>query len=211
MTLRFLLVCEGSSDSALIPHISRLLLQSGHFDPQGQSWTRSGSLANKIREGLQFSGFCDLLFVHRDADSDVETSSAGPERRYAEIEEAVHDSGFDGPWVGVVPVRMTESWLLLDEIAIRRFAGNLNGSNPMYLPAQTQVENESDPKGCLEKALVAASGLSGRHLRSFRRDIPELRRLLLEELPVGGSLEQVPSWVRFRDDIRATSLLLLDR
>ena len=70
MTLRFLLVCEGSSDAALIPHISRLLLKFGLLDPQGISWNRSGPLVDKISEGLRHSGGCDLLLVHRDADSE---------------------------------------------------------------------------------------------------------------------------------------------
>ena len=203
MTLRFLLVCEGSSDAALIPHISKLLLQNGQSDPQGIDWARSGSLADKIREGLFFSGACDLLFVHRDADSDEESRSAGPNRRANEIEAAVRDSGCDIPWAGIVPVRMTESWLLLDESAIRRVAGRTSSDAALDLPSPNQVERESNPKDCLEQALITASGFSGRRLRNFKRDIPYLRQLLLNELPVGGSLEQVPSWVRFRDNLLA--------
>ena len=203
MTLRFLLVCEGSSDAALIPHISKLLLQNGQSDPQGIDWARSGSLADKIREGLFFSGACDLLFVHRDADSDEESRSAGPNRRANEIEAAVRDSGCDIPWVAIVPVRMTESWLLLDDSAIRQRAGRPNGNAPLGLPSQMQVESESDPKGCLEQALLAASETSGRKRRQISRDFPNDRRLLLGDLPVGGPLEQVPSWVRFRDNLLA--------
>ena len=201
MTLRFLLVCEGSSDAALVPHISVLLLQNGQIDPQGIAWARSGPLSDKIREGLEHSGDCDLLLVHRDADASQETRSAGAERRYSEIDEAVRGSGFTGPWVGVVPVRMVESWLLLDESAIRRVAGRPRGNILIDLPSPSDVESESDPKGCLEQALITASETSGRRLQKFRRDIPHLRRLLLEQLPVGGVLEQSPSWVRFRDDL----------
>lgn len=203
MTLRFLLVCEGSSDAALIHHISRLLLKNGHSDPQGQSWTRSGPLVNKIREGLQFSGPCDLLLVHRDADSNVETPSAGPERRHREILCAVRDSGFQGPWVAIVPVHATESWLLLDEPAIRQIAGHRAGVSSLELPLSNRVEDVTNPKDRLWKALVAASGLSGRHLRRFERDMAALRHQLLYDLAIGGPLEQVSSWVRFRNDLLA--------
>ena len=205
MTLRFLLVCEGSSDAALIPHISKLLLQNGQSDPQGIAWTRSGPLPNKIRGGLEYSGACDLLLVHRDADSQEDTRSAGPQKRVEEIRSAVGQSEVDIPWAGVIPVQTTESWLLLDESAIRRAAGKPSGSVPLSLPTQTQVEGESDPKGCLERALLAASETSGRRREKFVRDIPHMRRTLLEELPVGGQLLQVPSWVRFRDDLKAVS------
>ena len=93
MTLRFLLVCEGSSDTALIPHIRRLLVQYGQTDPEGNYWTRGNLLAEKIQEGLQHSGDCDLLLLHRDADAYQETRDAGPERRYDEIRRAVSEAG----------------------------------------------------------------------------------------------------------------------
>ena len=201
MTLRFLLVCEGSSDAALLTHISKLLIQIGRFDPQGSAWTRGVQLVDKIRNGLQHSSSCDLLLIHRDADSGEETRSAGLTRRTEEIASAVSDSGFIGPWVAIVPVRMTEAWLLLDETAIRQVAGRPNGKLPLGLPPHNQVENESNPKACLEQALMAASETSGRRRQRFNRDIPHMRRLLLDQLPVGGPLEHIPSWVRFRDGL----------
>lgn len=203
MTIRFLLVCDGSSDAALVPHIVRLLISNGQTDPLGSSWHGSRPLTDKIREGLHHTGECDLLLVHRDAESTRETRSAGRERRYAEIEDAVQQSGFDGPWVGVVPVRMTEAWLLVDESAIRKVAGRPHGDLPLNLPSPNRAESEANPKGLLLQALVAASGKTGRRLRRFERDIPKLRHQLLEDLPIGGDLEQVPSWVRFRDDLSA--------
>ena len=33
--------------------------------------------------------------------------------------------------MGIVPVRMTEAWLLLDESAIRRVAGRPHGDEPL--------------------------------------------------------------------------------
>ena len=201
MTIRFLLVCDGSSGTALVPHITRLFIGAGQIDPLGSSWYGSRPLADRIRDGLQHTSECDLLLVHRDAEASRETFSAGPERRYAEIEKAVRDSGFSGPWVGVIPVRMTESWLLLDETAIRRVAGRPHGDIHLSLPLPSRVEREANPKEILFQALMAASGKSGRRLRRFERDIPALRFQLLQDLPAGGPLEQVPSWVRFRDNL----------
>ena len=68
MTVRFLLVCEGSSDTSLVAHIEKLLLHYGLSDLKGDHWAKSGSLMHKIRDGLKHFGDCDLLFVHRDAD-----------------------------------------------------------------------------------------------------------------------------------------------
>ena len=211
MTTRFLLVCEGSSDATLISHISRLLIHYGISDPEGNSWDKKGTLAQRIKNGITYIERCDLLFVHRDADASRETRSAGSERRFAEIEEAVEDSGFTGPWVGIVPVRMTESWLLVDEAAIRYVAGRPGNNTTLDLPPLRRVELEFDPKARLAEALITASGTAGRRRKRFIKYIPALRYQLLQDLPVGGPLEQVPSWVRFRDDLLAALASLTGR
>ena len=201
MTLRFLLVCEGSADAGLIQHIRMLLVHLGQTDPEGAHWTRGRSLTDKIRGGLENFGGCELLFVHRDADAYQNTDAAGPLTRYNEVRKAICDVGYTGAWVSIIPVRMMETWLLLDESAIRRVAGRPRGSEPLDLPLPAQVEHESDPKGRLYQALETASRTRGRRLRIFRRDLPHYCRQLLDGLPITGPLEQVPSWVRFRDDL----------
>lgn len=203
MTLRFLLICEGASDASMVAHVRNLLLHFGIADTDGNHWAKPGPLAHKIRDGLKYFGDCDLLLIHRDADSNIESASAGPEKRRQEISSAVIDSGFPGPWVAIVPVQTTEAWLLLDELAIRSVTGNPNGTIPLELPFQTIVEGEANPKARLEQALLTASELSGRRRKRFNRDIPVMHRILLEGLPVGGRLEHVPSWVRFREDLKA--------
>ena len=200
MTFRVLLVCEGSSDAGLVSHIQELTIRCGALDPVVEPWTWGRDPKQKIRNGLERFGECDLLMVHRDADSQHDTASSGPEKRRQEIEVAIAESGFIGPWVGVVPVQAIESWLLLDEAAIRGVVGNPRSSVPLHLPLPARVEEVSDPKQMLQDAIETASGQSGRRLARIRRDFPHNRRILLENLPVGGLLEQVPSWVRFRDD-----------
>lgn len=72
-------------------------------------------LARKIEFALEAYP-CDSLFVHRDAEKDPH----GVRRQ--EIQKAVESLGdkLDLPHVCVIPVRMTEAWLLFDEAAIRR-------------------------------------------------------------------------------------------
>ena len=197
--MRFLFVCEGKSDRPLVDHIQRLLIEHDQPDPDGEPWHYGARVADRIRQGLQAAGVPDLLFVHRDADS------AGAEARYGEIEAAVRRVARDGPsWIGVVPVRMTEAWLLLDEAAIRDVVGKPGGRAPLGLPAPRHAERVANPKERLRDALLAASGNRGRRRRRFDREFPRLRRRLLEDLPIGGELERLESWVRFRDDtIRA--------
>jgi len=69
--------------------------------------------------------------------------------------------------VCVVPVRMQEAWLLFDESAIRRAAGNPTAHMPLRLPRLADVEELADPKSILHDALRTASGLRGRRLKAF--------------------------------------------
>ena len=203
MTLRVLLVCEGSSDTGLLAHIQQLLIMGGVSDPVTESHTHGRYLAQRIRGGLELTGDCDLLLVHRDADSELDTGSAGPGKRLQEIESAISESGYYGSWAGVIPIHAMESWLLANPSAIGAAVGNPGFVERLDLPAPSRIESIADPKETLQVSLETASGQSGRRLRRIRRDFPQLRQILLENLPVGGPLEFVPSWCRFRDDTLA--------
>lgn len=194
MVTRFLLVCEGNSDAPLAFHIQRLFDSIGYTRPDFHATSDGRRLIDKIQNGLDEYPNCDLLFVHGDADRE------GPDVRYGEIAEAIRDSDYEGPWVGAVPVRTTEAWLLLDERAIRTAAGNTNGLEPLQLPTPTGAERIPDPKSHLQSILLTAGGVRGRRRRMLLRRIPAMRDRLLENLPVDGPLRQVPSWARFRDD-----------
>ena len=193
--MRFLLACEGQSDAGLVPHIQRLIIGSGETEVDGDPWFYGGPLANKIRTGLQVAEhMVDILFVHRDADS------ASADARLQEIANAVGEVADTPHWVGVVPVRMTEAWLILDEAAIRTAVGNPNGRTPLQLPTPREAERRADPKGILEDAFLAASETTGRRRQKIKRDFGRLRRQLLVNLPIDGPLAQLTSWARFRDD-----------
>lgn len=154
-------------------------------------------LERKMGAVLSVETEYDLLFVHRDSDT------AGHETRTREINEASANVALNVNRVPIVPVRTTEAWILLDEVAIRRVAGKPGGRQPLNLPRPSRVEHLADPKGALETALVAASGCSGNRLRKFRNKFGQHRRILLEQLPIGGALDHVPAWARLREAISA--------
>jgi len=106
----------------------------------------------------------DLLFIHRDAEG------RSIEERVTEIfaarDEAAQSIALP-PVVCVVPVRMQEAWLLIDEAAIRRAAGNPNGTTVLGIPPLRALERIPDPKEVLHSALLDASELSGRRRKKF--------------------------------------------
>ena len=62
---------------------------------------------------------------------------------------------------------MQEAWLLFDEAAIRRAAGNPRGRESISLPLLFSVEGRPNPKQELHELLKQASGLRNHRLRSF--------------------------------------------
>jgi hypothetical protein len=195
MEIRFLLICDGSSDIGLGNHIQHLLLQNGATEVNWTSSHSGGRLTEKIRLALSEANNPEMLFVHRDAER------VDPVERHEEIRCAIAAAEYPGPWAGIVPRRMTEAWLLLDDPAMRRVVGRPRGTEPLDLPFPRDVERLPDPKERLREALLAASSPRGlRRRKQFNSAWAVYRNRLLENLPIGGPLEQVPSWVRFRDD-----------
>lgn len=164
------LVADGASDRALIPILTWLLrnlcgslaIQAEYADLR-RLRNPPNRLAERILRSVELYP-CDLLFVHRDAeDSTIE-------HRRSEIIAALKASGTAPlPAVCVVPVRMTEAWLLIDEAALRHASGNPGGKQPLNLPSVQRLERLPNPKAILYDLLGQASGLHGRRLRSFHR------------------------------------------
>lgn len=168
--LRYTLVTDGSSDDALIPPLSWLLREQGVACAISPTWAdlsrlrqRPKGLQERVEWALDLYP-CDLLFIHRDAENQ------SPELRRNEIHEALERLGATKalpPDVCVIPVRMTEAWLLSDEAVLRRVAGNPNGKMALDLPRIVELEQRSDPKEDLHSLLRTASGFHGRRLKKL--------------------------------------------
>jgi hypothetical protein len=187
--LRCTLVTDGPSDGEMLVPILEWLLRVhcegigvnvAYADPS-QSIRAPKGLAKKIAFDLEAYP-CDYLFVHRDAEGDH------PDLRRQEIQRAVEavPTRESPPHLCVVPVRMTEAWLLFDEVAIRSASGNPNGKVPLEIPPLSRLEDKPDPKRLLHDLLITASELSGRRYRSFdaRRSALRVARLLDDFSPL---------------------------
>jgi hypothetical protein len=136
---------------------------------------------------------CDVLFVHRDAEAQPS------DLRRNEIAAAL--LGVSIRHIPVVPVRMTEAWLLADEGAIRSAAGNPNGTANLNLPHLRRLENLPDPKRVLRDALTTASGLNSR--RRSRLSVGERVHRIPNYIDDYSRLNALPAFQTLQEDIRA--------
>lgn len=161
--LRYTLLSDGSSDAALLPIIDWVIASHRpDIGVIGQAADRldtlDRSLSKRIPAAISIYP-CDILFIHRDAEADPLSD------RLNEITSAVEQ--LQVSYVPIIPIRMTEAWLLSDESAIRSAAENKNGTMELALPAKKTWENLVDPKRVLFDALTKASGKNGRALAKF--------------------------------------------
>lgn len=200
MELRYTLVTDGPSDQILLEPLTWLLRQHISSKTAVQpSWAdlrhlrrRPEGLKGRLQTALELFP-CDLLFVHRDAET------ASRKTRVKEIQLAVNSLDNPIPTVCVVPVRMQEAWLLLDEIAIRRAAGNPNGRMQLTLPAN--AERVANPKEVLYHTLRAASGLTGRRLKKFR--FASARRRVVELIDDFSILRRLKAFQALEAELHA--------
>ena len=85
---------------------------------------------------------------------------------------------------------------------------NADGRAVLGFPSAGHVEKLTNPKSRLWEAILCASETTGQRRSRLKKKLPSLRIQLLKELKPGGILENVPSWVRLRNEIKG---YILDR
>ncbi len=191
------LIADGSSDRVLLPIINFLLDEHSPV-PHRVTFAEgmhTGPLRERIRLAVELFP-CDLLFVHRDAER---ASVADREQEIADATAALPAQPPPQP-IHIIPVRMTESWLLIDPVAIRRAAGNPAGDQVLEIPPIDRLEALPNPKEVLFRALTAAKNLGPRRLRAFR---PEgVRHRVAELMGDFARLRGLPSFRHFEDQVQ---------
>ena len=203
--LSFTLVADGLSDRALVPILEWTLSQElgampidGEYADLREFPPRPKSLADRIARSMQWYP-CELLFVHRDAERET------IDKRRREIQQAVSEipAGIDCPWVGVVPVRMQEAWLLIDAAALQKAADGAGRWLPA-LPPIKKLEKLPDPKRTLYGLMCQASGTRGRKLKKFKQELGWRRQRVAETIEDFSPLRELPAFRRMEESIRQT-------
>lgn len=188
------LLADGSSDAPLSQHLESLCAIRGVriqiITPDLRILPIAPGLrvADRLKAVFELGMKPEIVFVHRDAEKQ------DPSLRYKEVQDAVDAARPGLPAVAVVPVRMTEAWLLLDEDQIRQVAGRPRSTVALKLPPISKIEAHPDPKQLLRDALRVASGLHGRRLDRFQHQFSSNRRTLLQRLDINGPVQNLSSW-----------------
>jgi hypothetical protein len=153
------------------------------------------TLAEKVKQAKIYFPY-DLIFVHRDAENNKnETINI----RKNEIKEAIGEVEYEKS-VCVVPVKMMETWLLINEMSIKKAAGNRNYKENLKLPTLKKLDEEKYPKNLLHKLLKEASGLKGRRLSTFNPDFAV--HLVAEYIEDYSPLRQLAAFNAFEQDFK---------
>lgn len=198
--IRYTLITDGSSDQILIHILNWLLrekLQAWAIQPQWVDFRSfqqpPRTLSERIERAIELFP-CEIVFIHRDAENQT------LEHRISEIQSALERLELaDTVPICVVPIRMQEAWLLIDEMAIRTAAGNPNGAITLTLPSIAQLEHIPNPKQLLHDSLITASGLNGRRRQSFNPGQHALR--IAEYMDDFSSLRNLSAFQRLEDDL----------
>ncbi|HEX8003692.1 MAG TPA: hypothetical protein VF519_13460 [Mycobacteriales bacterium] len=182
--LTYEVVADGGTDRVLVPIIEWAIHR---LDPQVELLEpvfrkRKGPVSAFLRDHRSDAM---LLFVHRDAES------ISFEERLAE---------FGSPPAGVVPVipvRMTEAWLLISAKAIAEAADRPDAD--VAVPAIGDVSSLADPKRELEQLLRAAAGNpGGRRGKKFAASLVARRINVATLIEDYAPLERVPAFQAFQ-------------
>jgi hypothetical protein len=201
--LRYTLVSEGSSDRVLIPILNWLLYDALDYHNSSTAvqdqWADPGiirtcGLGDKVAMAVKLYP-CELLFIHRDSDQRPRAE------RVSEIRAAVASLPPESrAHVAIVPVRMTEAWLLISEAAIRAAASNRNGRVSLQIPPLHSLESMPDPKQILHDLLLQASELTGRRRQAFN---PHQKvHAITREIDDFSPLRQLASFQALEADLR---------
>lgn len=201
--LRYTLVSDGTSDRAFLSILTWLLREQGIDYAIQAEWANLGQLrkppkllSERIIKSLELYP-CELLFVHRDAEKET------PQKRKDEITEAIKQAEkfVSVPVVCVIPVRMLEAWLLFNETAIRKAAGNPLGKSALKLPKINQIEKLPNPKETLCELLRQASELQGRKMKQFKATEKERIQRLAQLVNNFSPLRNLPAFQALETEI----------
>jgi hypothetical protein len=201
LTIRFTLIADGSSDAILLTIVKWLLddlypniSNEGLYADFRNQPNPPKRIQDKVQRAKKIYPY-NLLLIHRDAETNDLDSI---QQRKTEVASNLLIQ--ENTTVIIVPVKMMETWLLIDEQAIKKAAGNRNYQTDMNLPRLKDLERHPNPKTLLHDLLKNASGLKGRNLDKFNPH--QAVHLVAENIEDFSALRQLSAFQILEADIR---------
>ncbi len=201
LTIRFTLIADGSSDAILLTIVKWLLddlypniSNEGLYADFRNQTNPPKSIQDKVERAKKIYPY-NLLLIHRDAETNDLNSI---QQRKTEVASNLPIE--ENTTVVIVPVKMMETWLLIDEQAIKKAAGNRNYQADMNLPSLKDLERYPNPKMLLHELLKNASGLRGRNLDKFNPH--RAVHLVAENIEDFSTLRQLSAFQILEADIK---------
>ena len=196
--INYYFIGEGSSDTSLVDHIDAMLVEAGFDEVYSDAPdigliepSAGNSVGEKIDALIRWDPNVKTFFIHRDADN------AGYDARINEIHrQTAHLPGY--VIIPVIPVKILESWLILDEQAIKSVIGHPGSKVKLNLPNPKHVESRSNAKELLFEAMDKACMLSGKKLKKFQKSHNKFRHMLVQNLHPDGPVAQTTSHQKLR-------------
>jgi hypothetical protein len=203
--LKYTLIGDGSSDKALLPVINWLIDDLFPELPVAGTFADFGHLRNppakkdvknQVLYAKHYYPF-DILIYHRDAEESTEAIIA---KRKQEVLAELDQVMAPDKMVCVVPVVMTEAWLLIEPEAIKKAAGNRNYAGALPLPSLQTLEQQKDPKFKLHELLRIARNTNKRDLAKF--NVHQAVHYVAEYITDFTLLRQLRSFREFEHDLK---------
>lgn len=185
-----LVLADGRSDRALLPVCVWAIR---HVAPHVDIIEPEFRVHRGSTRDLEPPTGYGVVFVHRDAEAE------SVEDRHEELGDVCRDRS---DVVRLVPVRMTEAWLVWDATAIAAAAGNPSVAPGLSVPPPAQVAGLRDPKAVLDELLVAAVGSGARRRKQVRQRAATLRPTVAENVKDFAPLLTCDAFATFVDELR---------
>jgi hypothetical protein len=203
------LYTEGSTDIRFLESIIKRSFEEISFECQGEleildiqtikinKSSFTNDVINASRQGVDNFGIM-VLCIHADADDSSDNNVYEYKINPAMEEIKNNDEDICKIIVPLVPVQMTEAWMLADKELLKKEIGT--NKDDAELDIYKNPEQYADPKETIQNAIRIANHERGKRHRN-ELSISDLY------LPIGQSisidtLKQIPSYNKFQDNIR---------
>lgn len=203
---------EGNTDIQFLKPVVEKTLRKVAFECKGQieielrtiQITKSGlSFVEQVKEasktGVEEFGMM-LLCVHTDADaktdSQIQESKIEPAK---DTLKALDEQEYCKIMVSIVPIQMTEAWMLADTDLLKEQIGIQQIDSELGL--HKNPEEITNPKQLIQEVIRKAEAHKTKRRRKKELDISELYQIIGESLDI-KHLEKLTAYQKFEEELR---------